>query len=137
MVIVGNVARKGPSTSAKAVFLDGMGPCDAYLKDNLFFDMKGVGLPAMPVFRNPKPDPTSKSPDTSREPRLSETPLFWPPRLEARPAAETSAWVLANAGAHAWDRDATDQRLVAEAKSGGGKIIHFESEVTGPTKASR
>lgn len=60
-----------------------------------------------------------------------ETPPLRPPRLKARPASETTAWVLANAGARPWDRDAIDRRLVEEARTGRGKIIDFESEVGG------
>ncbi|WP_165074140.1 pectate lyase family protein [Paludisphaera rhizosphaerae] len=135
IVIVGNVAKKGPSTSSKTVFLDGRGPCDVYLKDNLYFDKKGGELPTAPVFTDVTPAPAPTSPSTPREPRIAEEPMFWPPRLKALSAAETSVWVLANAGARAWDRDATDRRLIDEANSGGGKIIDFESEVpesTGP-----
>ena len=124
MVIVGNVARKGPSTAAKTVFLDGLGPCDVHLKDNLFFDANSAALPTAPVFRD-----AAGSTNAGQQLRLAESPMFWPPRLQAKPAAETAAWVLANVGARPWDRDATDRRLIEEAKTGGGKIINYESEV--------
>ena len=126
MVIVGNVARKGASTAAKTVFLDGLGPCDFHLKDNLFFDADGAALPTAPVFRE-----AAGSTNAGPQLRLAESPMFWPPRLQAKPAAETAAWVLANAGARPWNRDATDRRLIEEAKTGGGKIINSESEVGG------
>lgn len=71
------------------------------------------------------------SPVAGSELRLLDTPPLWPPRLKAHPASETAAWVLANAGARAWERDAIDLRLIEEAKTGGGKIIDFESEVGG------
>ena len=61
---------------------------------------------------------------------LSEPP-FWPPGLKARPASETADWVLAEAGARPWDRDAVDRRLIDEARAGGGKIINSENEVGG------
>ncbi len=123
MVIAGNVARKGPSTSANTIFLDGMGPCEVFLRDNLFVDATGAALPTAPVFRE------ASSPGQGL--RLADAPMFWPPRLQARAATETAAWVLANAGARPWKRDAIDRRLVEEARTGGGKIINFESEVGG------
>ena len=67
--------------------------------------------------------------------RQVETPPVWPPRLKARPASETQAWVLADAGARPWERDAVDRRLIEEARTGGGRIIDFESEVSGLPKS--
>ncbi len=129
MVIVGNVARKGPSTAAEIAFLEAwpsVAPCDVHLADNRFLDIQGKSLPAVPGFR----DAASKlnASDPTSQLRLVDAPPLWPPRLKARPASETTAWVLANAGARPWDRDAVDRRLVEEARSGGGKIINFESE---------
>lgn len=127
MAIVGNVARKGPSTSPETAFIGAKGPCDLHLRDNLFIDADGTALPIGPT----APEKEARSTDAGRDGdvRLVESPPLWPPRLKARPAHETAAWVLANAGARPWERDATDRRLVEEARSGGGKIIHSESEV--------
>ena len=60
-----------------------------------------------------------------------DQPPSWPENLTARPAAEVRDWVFATVGARPWDRDAVDRRLVEEARTGGGRIIHFESEVGG------
>jgi hypothetical protein len=133
MVIAGNVARKGQSTIPEVAFFEVRGPCDAYLKDNLYFDAGGKPLPATPHFSEAQPGPANAA--VRRDLRVVDTPMFWPPRLTARPAAETAAWVLANAGARPWERDAIDRRLVEEARTGGGKIIHNESEVGGHTSA--
>ena len=149
LTITGNVVRKGPSSAAEMVFFEvwpNYGPCDFYLADNLFFDTAGRALPVSlgtrdrtrfrAGFTAPMPGgsgyeyriaPYAPTPEM----RQVDTPPLWPPRLKARPAAETPAWVLANAGARPWDRDATDRRLVEEARTGGGKIIDFESEVGG------
>jgi len=48
-------------------------------------------------------------------------------RLQARPAAETPSWVLPNAGALPWDRDAVDRLSAEEARTGRGELIAFES----------
>lgn len=132
MVVVGNVARKGPSTAAETAFLDVRGPCDVHLADNLFLDRNGNSLPAVAVARDEQGRLTSD--DAAAQIRRLVKPPFWPTRLNARPANETAAWVLANAGARPWERDAIDRRLVEEARSGGGRIIHFESEVGGQVR---
>ncbi len=132
MAIVGNVARKGPSTAPGTAFIGAKGPCDLHLRDNLFFDADGTALPIGP----PAPEERARSTAAGGGDgvRLFDSPPFWPPRLKARPAHETAAWVLANAGARPWDRDATDRRLIEEARSGGGKIIHSETEVPEATR---
>ncbi len=129
MLIVGNVARKGASTAAKIAFLESMGPADVLLRDNQFFDASGAGLPVSVMRRDREKGLVAHEIGTDL--RMLDTPPFWPSRLKARPATETAEWVLANAGARAWDRDAIDRRLIEEARTGGGRIIDFESEVGG------
>jgi hypothetical protein len=149
LAIAGNVVRKGPSSAAEMVFFEvwpNYGPCDFYLADNLFFDAAGLPLPVSLGTRDRtrfRDGFTATMPGGSgyeyriapcaptSEMRQVDSPPLWPSRLKPRPAAATQAWVLANAGARPWDRDATDRRLVAEARAGGGKIIDFESEVGG------
>jgi len=149
LTLVGNVARKGPSSVADVVFFEvwpNYGPCDFHHADNLFFNADGKSLTAGPGFRDAKQrsaDYTKPLPAGSGyefrlvayapTPEMQQvvTPPLWPPRLKAHTAAETTAWVLANAGARPWDRDAVDRRLVEEARTGRGKIIDFESEVGG------
>lgn len=135
MVVVGNVARRGPSTTPDVAFVESRGPCDFHLRDNLYFGADGKPLPVSPNLRDAKGQLPGKDPQN--DPRLLDTAPFWPPRLQARAATETAAWVLAHAGARPWERDGIDRRLVEEAKTGGGKIIHFESEVGGHAAALR
>jgi len=115
MVIVGNVARQGPSTPATTAFLNAQGPCQIHLHDNTYDDVKGAALPVMPG-------------KVDKDVHLVETPPLWPAGLKARPASETAAWVLENVGARPWDRDPVDRRLIEEARKGAGKIINNESE---------
>lgn len=129
MVIVGNVARRGPSTAAQVAFLESMGPVDVLLRDNQYFDSKGTPLAATVMRRDKEKGLVPH--EVGDALKLLDTAPFWPPRLQARPASETAAWVLANVGARGWDRDAIDRRLIEEARHGGGKIIDFESEVGG------
>lgn len=129
MVVVGNVARKGPSTAAAIAFLEALGPLEVHLRDNVFLDATGAALPIQ-VQRRGK-DRQLIAYESGQELQIAGAPMFWPPRLTAKPAGETTEWVLATAGARPWDRDVTDRRLIAEARSGQGKIIDFESEVAG------
>jgi hypothetical protein len=129
MTIVGNVARKGPSSAAEIAFLEAMGPVDVHLRDNLYFDAAGKPLPAEPGFR--VKDKGLVTVDPKGELRRLEQPAAWPSGLQARPATEIMDWVLASAGARPWDRDAIDRRLIEEVRAGRGKIIDFESEVGG------
>jgi hypothetical protein len=129
LVIAGNVVQQGPSTSEKIAFVRFRGPCDAYLNDNLLLDRRGHPLPTDPVFTN-QLNFTKPAPAPGEFQALAEPP-FWPPGLKARPSSETASWVLSQAGARPWDRDAVDRRLVEEARTGGGRIINSESEVGG------
>ncbi len=129
MVIVGNVARKGQSTAASIAFLEASGPVDVLLQDNQFVDARGATLPVAVMRRDREKGLVEAEP--APDVRVLTSRPFWPPRLKARAAEETKEWVLANVGARPWDRDAIDRRLVEEARSGGGKIIDFESEVGG------
>lgn len=152
LTMAGNVVRKGPSSAPAFEFFEvwpDYGPCDFYLQDNLFLDATGRPLPAQPGFRSKsarrddfkKAVPTTSGYEyrqlpyqPSPEMRQVDHPPVWPPRLRALPAEQTLAWVLANVGARPWDRDATDRRLVEEARTGGGRIINHESEAgSGPS----
>ncbi len=146
LTLTGNVARKGPSSAPSFEFFEvwpDYGPCDFYLQDNIFLDAAGRSLPVQPGFRSlsdrrddfKKAVPTTSGYEyrqlpyrPSPEMHPVDRPPVWPPRLHALPADKTLAWVLANAGARPWDRDATDLRLIEEARTGGGRIINRESE---------
>lgn len=126
LTMVGNVARKGPSSVADLAMFEiwpTYAPCDFYLHDNLMLDVEGAPLSSAPKFRNKEGRlvPAESVGGT----RQVDVPPLWPPGLNARPASEVVAWVLANVGARPWDRDVTDQRLVKEARDGGGSTRHF------------
>jgi len=127
VAVTGNVLRQGQDTR-RSSFARLRGPGDHWISDNLVFDKKGMSVPA-------KLEITGKEgkPSTAEEQKITllEKAPRWPEGLTAKPASETAEWVLENVGARPWDRDATDKRLITEARSGGGKIIDSESEVGG------
>lgn len=129
MAIVGNVARKGPSTAKAIAFLEAFGPLDVYLQDNRFMDTAGGALPVTVLRRDREKGLLPHAADS--EMQVVEAPPSWPAGLTARLADQVVAAVLANAGARPWERDAIDRRLIEEARTGGGRIIDFESEVGG------
>ena len=110
--VVGNVLLHGPDTRADLPLVSGRG--EAYVEDNLAFDLAGGAMPIVaPGVRV-----------------LDEKPS-WPTGLVARPAAHTLAHVLAHAGARPADRDETDARIVREALERKGSIIDSQEEVGG------
>jgi hypothetical protein len=112
--IVGNVLRQGPSTPADSAMVDSNSNGSAYLEDNRAFDVQGA--PARLV------GPTIT--------QLAEKPS-WPIGLMALPADAVFEHVLRSAGARPNERDAVDERLVAEVRAGTGRIIDSQNEVGG------
>jgi len=64
---------------------------------------------------------TSEARQAGVNPFIDHAPI-WRRDVVPMPAGAVRASVLKSAGARPWDRDATDRRLIAEAKSGGGRI---------------
>jgi len=60
-----------------------------------------------------------------------DSPPTWPSGLQRLPASEVKEYVLTNAGARPWDRDAVDRRIIQQARDGTGKIPDSEQEVGG------
>ncbi len=115
IAIVGNVLNHGPDTRAGlALFSTNGTPCEVFLDDNRAFDRAGN-----PV-RSTLGDYTAK-----------DSPPTWPTGLQSIPASEVKQYVLANAEARPWDRDAVDCRIIQQVRDGKGKIPDSEQEVGG------
>lgn len=123
--VAGNVMRRGQDSNRQG-FSRLRGPCDVWYSDNLLLDRDGTPMAPRIDFLDPK---GKESDAETIGVRLLDKVPVWPQGLVAKPSAETTEWVLANAGARPWDRDATDKRLLEEARTGGGKIIDSEPEV--------
>ena len=63
--------------------------------------------------------------------RHAVTPPLWPDAIDVIDAADVKDYVLKNAGARPWDRDAIDKRIIQEAREGTGRVIDSEQEVGG------
>ena len=122
MSVAGNVLRAGPSTEPPLAFmmLGGHGDLEYYGRDNLAVDRIGQPIPQVGRYTT----------GPARLIAVDDPPEWWPD-LAVRPSAEVERWVLENAGARPWDRDAHDVRVLADAAEGRGKIIDNEGEVGG------
>ncbi len=118
--IVGNVGIAGPSTGkGPLISTRWIAPGSAvFVEDNLYLSPESDG----PVEVRPEvQDPTV----------LAASAPIWVSDLEVLPATETTAHVLANAGARPWDRDAVDERILAQVRNRTGGIIDSQDQVGG------
>ena len=88
--------------------------CEVFLEDNLALD--GAGNPVRL---------------TTGTYTAKDSPPTWPPSLRGIPSSEVRQYVLSNAGARPWDRDAVDRRIVQQVRDGKGRIPDSEQEVGG------
>lgn len=122
MTAIGNVMRAGRSTESPIAFLmmGGDGDLEFYGEDNIVVDRIGNPLPMFGRYGTGR----AKIIETT------EPPTWWD-GLEVREAIDVEKWVLANAGARPWDRDAHDVRVMSNVAEGRGEIIDNEDEVGG------
>lgn len=118
--IVGNVLRAGPSTTQPIALLalGGAGNLEVLMADNIAVDRIGRELPQTGRY-------------TAAPARLEQSPRAAAQSLPAMPASEVQEWVLQHAGARPWERDAIDQRIIADVVEDRGRIISSEQDVGG------
>jgi hypothetical protein len=127
MALIGNVLRAGPSTPDDVALFSfgGSGDIELYAADNIAVDRLGRPLAETGRYST---SPTRILP-------LKTAPAL-PPGVTPMPAAQVQDFVVRNAGARPWDRDAIDRRIVADVIEGRGSVIDSENEVEGyPTHA--
>ncbi|MDE2183129.1 MAG: pectate lyase [Alphaproteobacteria bacterium] len=119
----GNVLRAGVSTVMPMAFFEigGAGPVDYYGRDNIAVDQIGRPLPMFGRY-------TAAA--TAKIIQLNE-PAVRPPYVTAIPAGQLESSLLLDAGARPWDRDYTDERVLANVSSGRGWIIDSQQDVHG------
>lgn len=116
--LVGNHLRHGPSTEPGTAFFTqrGAGHLELYLADNTATDRQGQPVP---LVRD------SGDPEATRT-LLAAADL--PAGVRIRPAANLPDELSGIIGARPWDRDALDQRVLADLRAGRGRIIDSEAE---------
>jgi hypothetical protein len=119
---VGNVFRAGFSTLFDTTFVSigGAGDLDYYGRDNI-----AVGRTGEPRKMFGRYTTTSATIIQLKQPPV------WPAGLQVLPANQVETYVLRNAGARPWDRDADDLRVTFDVAEGRGKIIDDENQVGG------
>lgn len=120
IAVVGNTLVSGSSTHLKAFVVANsggkspLGGAQVYLADNLL-TLRG----------------TAALPETGPQITRLETAPLWPAGFQAMPAAQVKEAVLAHAGARPLQRDSVDARIVADVRTGSGKVIDSQEEVGG------
>jgi hypothetical protein len=122
MVIVGNVLRGGPSTPASTSLLavGGSGDLEVHLAGNLAVDRTGQPLREL----------TRYTTAPIRIEVLRDVPRL-PAGVALLSATAVQDAVIAGVGARPWDRDAHDQRVLANVIEDRGGMIDRETEVGG------
>jgi hypothetical protein len=113
--VVGNVLYAGKNTNEKMALVATTG--DAFMKDNLAFDIKGMALPL--TYGNIN--------------ILSEKPV-WPIGFEPLTADEVVGYITRNVGARPKERDAVDKRIIQDFLDRKGQILDSQDEVYGYPK---
>jgi hypothetical protein len=112
--VVGNVMRYGAGSTPRPSMVGTNSRGSAYLEDNLALDAAGTALDVA----------------ASNVTVLADRPA-WPHGLIALPSSAVAESVLARAGARPKDRDAVDERIVADFRAGTDRIIDSQDEVGG------
>ena len=110
--IVGNVMYAGKNTREKMALVAPLG--DAFMKDNLAFDIKGRALPL--TYGNIN--------------ILSEMPV-WPRGFQPLAVDEVVDYITEHAGARPKERDAIDKRIIQDFLERKGQILDSQDEVGG------
>lgn len=110
--VVGNILRYGRDTYSDLALVSYHGA--AYLADNLTFNLEN-----QPMY------------DTAGViQRLTQAPV-WPKEVTVQPAATLEQWLLPKVGAHYWQRDPIDLRIIAQYQERSGRIIDSQQQVGG------
>jgi pectate lyase len=119
IAIVGNVMEHGRNTppDMPLFVLRGSGPIDVFARDNVTLRQAGQDVRIIGT--------------NDEKSRRVDAPPLWPDAINVVPVADVKNYVLKNAGARPWDRDAIDKRIIREVREGAGKIIDSEQEVGG------
>jgi hypothetical protein len=122
---VGNVGIRGPDANTAAmmrVYSNAKPGTLIYVADNSDIRVNGGLAPA---------NPWSLVQNDASSSVMASSPPVWPDGFTAMPNGEVYESVLANAGAWPANRDAVDQRVVADVRNRTGRIITSQTQVGG------
>jgi pectate lyase len=123
MAVIGNVLRAGQSTipHLALITVGGSGDLALYERDNIAVDRQGEPLPMRGSY-------------TTAPIKIQKLAAPTIPGVVPMPAREVQDYVIRNAGAWNWRRDAEDARIVADVIEGRGFIIDSQAQVGGYPK---
>ncbi|MDC7683546.1 pectate lyase [Asticcacaulis sp. BYS171W] len=134
MILRGNVLRGGVDTPKDTPLLlfGGQGDLMLHATDNIATRADGSAIASIGYYQA-RPDGYFDTGPYVAQAYIRSMPkeALWPTGLVVRPAAQVEASVYKNVGSRPWARDPIDARIIADAKSGRGKLIDSEAEVGG------
>lgn len=134
MILRGNVMRGGHDTRKGLAMLTfgGSGDLDLHAADNIVTYADGATGEVIGYYQA-RADGYDEGGMYKPQAFIRAMPreVLWPERLKALPAATAEAHVYANCGARPWARDPIDARIIADARSGAGRLIDSETDAGG------
>lgn len=134
MVLRGNVMRGGRDTRKGLSMLTfgGAGDLDLHAADNIVTRADGSAGEVIGYYQA-RADGYDEGGTYKPQAFIRAMPreVLWPEGLKVLPAAATGAEVYKNCGARPWVRDPIDVRIIADARSGAGRLIDSETDAGG------
>ncbi|MFT3996933.1 MAG: pectate lyase [Asticcacaulis sp.] len=140
LLLRGNVMRGGADTRPGLGMLKfgGGGDLELHAADNIATYADGRTAPAISYYQA-RPDGYEDAAPYRPKGMIRAMPKenLWPQGLRLHPADRVEAEAFRQAGARPWARDPIDARIIADAKTGKGRIIDNEADVGGyPTRTA-
>lgn len=134
MILRGNVMRGGRDTRAGLSMLTfgGAGDLDLHAADNIVTCADGSAGKIIGYYQA-RADGYDEGGAYKPQAFIRAIPreVLWPEGLKVLPAAAAEAQVYKTCGARPWARDPIDARIIADARSGAGRLIDSETDAGG------
>jgi pectate lyase len=134
MMLRGNVMRGGHDTRKGLSMLTfgGAGDLDLHAADNIVTHADGSAGEVIGYYQA-RADGYHEGGAYKHQAFIRAMPreVLWPETLKVLPAAAIEAEVYQNCGARPWARDSIDARIIADARSGAGRLIDSETDAGG------
>ncbi len=134
MILRGNVMRGGHDTRKGLAMLTfgGSGDLELHAADNIVTHADGSAGQVIGYYQA-RADGYDEGGTYKHQAFIRAMPreVLWPEALKVLPAAAIEAEVYKNCGARPWARDPVDARIIADARSGAGRLIDSETDAGG------